>query len=378
MALAALILIDDDTPEGPRAAFGGLDWGAFRLYQVMRAGATHLVVVATRVPGSLVAAIDGLRRVGVTATLVRDAAAAADLFHPDEPVLLVTGTALVPAHALGEFGAAQPPILFCVADGVANDRFERIDATACWSGTALIDGTMVRRVAGAIGAWDLGSTLLRAAVQAHAERRMLDAPPPDAFANAAVVTDTLFATIPDARDGWGMRWGVAPLARAIAPRVGRHARHLARFTPQATAVASVAAIVAALARLAVPAALLVMIATLIAATGARIAAAYGLRTPTVGRWLGIGAALTLLLLVRPSASAQAATFVGALSTVAFGVLLARLSLAIPAWRADVPGQAALILIGGMFGATGLATAIALAGVHGLVSLAVAQNRLAAP
>src|SRR3546814_13407690 len=65
---------------------------------------------------------------------------------------------------------AEAPALLTMADHLADDRFERIDADSRWAGLALLDGGTLRQTAAMLQDWDLQSTLLRRVVQAHARQ----------------------------------------------------------------------------------------------------------------------------------------------------------------------------------------------------------------
>ena len=135
-----------------------------------RAGATHIVILIERLPATLTAAIDRLRRDGLDVDIARSAADAADRFHPDER-LLFFGDGFVGDMALIETMAeAEPAALLTVPDGPETTAFERIDALSRWAGLATIDGAALRKTAAMLGDWDLQSTLLRRIVQAGCKR----------------------------------------------------------------------------------------------------------------------------------------------------------------------------------------------------------------
>lgn len=135
-----------------------------------RAGATHIVILIERLPASLTAAIDRLRRDGLDVDIARSAADAADRFHPDER-LLFFGDGFVGEMALVELMAeAEPAALLTLPDGPETTAFERIDALSRWAGLATIDGAALRKTAAMLGDWDLQSTLLRRIVQGGCKR----------------------------------------------------------------------------------------------------------------------------------------------------------------------------------------------------------------
>lgn len=175
MALAALIAASrqiDDDHDVLRATLpvAGRTLVEHQARLATRAGAQLIVILVERLPATLAAAIDRLRRDGLRIEIARDAAAAADMIHPDEALLLFADGCVADAALVARVAGAPLPALLTVPPDADADAFERIDATARWGGVALIDGTRLRRTAAMLGDWDLQSTLLRQAVQEGAAR----------------------------------------------------------------------------------------------------------------------------------------------------------------------------------------------------------------
>jgi hypothetical protein len=182
VALAALI-----------AAYGQVDGDSERLRAMLplvgatllehqvrlarRVGAGHVVVLVERVPADLTAALDRLRRDGITVDVARNAADAADRFHPDERLLVIADGCLAGEPLLARVAAAPAPTLVTVPDHSERHAFERIDALTRWGGLALVDGAHLRRTVAMLGEWDMLSTLLRRTLQEGPTR--IDAFPPD-------------------------------------------------------------------------------------------------------------------------------------------------------------------------------------------------------
>ena len=219
LPLAAL-LIAGDTP-APRVL--GADAVEFQLRRARDAGAGHAVIFVERVTSSLLATVDRLRSEGLSVDIARTVADAAELIHPDEAVLMLTPDVVVLPERLAAVAASDESILLCVRDEPANERFELIDPTARWTGFARIDGGLLRRTAAMVGDWDLGSTLLRRAVQDGAARMTLT--PEEAGAELIVIDTVSAAQLAGRRlvaasqlenAGLARRWLIAPAARWVA------------------------------------------------------------------------------------------------------------------------------------------------------------------
>lgn len=176
MALAALIAAckTTDEPGGDalRATLPlvGRTLIEHQARQAARAGAGHVIILVERLPAALIAAIDRLRRGGVSVEIARSVHDAADRVHPDEALLLIADGCIAAQGSVDRLAAATAPTLLTVADEPGREAFERIDAEARWAGLALIDGARLRDTAAMLGDWDLESTLLRRAVQDGAAR----------------------------------------------------------------------------------------------------------------------------------------------------------------------------------------------------------------
>jgi hypothetical protein len=223
LPLAALLIAAEGT--SPRVL--GADLIEFQLRRARAAGAGHAVIYAGRVTSALLATVDRLRGEGLSVDLARTAGDAAELIHPDEAVLIVAADMIVPPERLALIAASDEGTLLCVRDEPANDRFELIDPTARWTGFGRIDGALLRRTAAMVGDWDLGSTMMRRAVQegvaritltpeeAEVELIMIDTPVAAQIAGRRLVAG---ASVENA--GWGTRWVITPLARLMARLAG--------------------------------------------------------------------------------------------------------------------------------------------------------------
>ncbi len=183
------------------------------------AGANPVVLVVERLPPELTAAIDRMRVEGIGVVVGRSAAEAAEAV-PAEARLLLMGDGLVADEShIERLLKAEAPALLTMADHLGDDRFERIDADSRWAGLALLDGATFRQTAAMLQDWDLQSTLLRRAVQAHARQMAVKETGEDHLLVAERNADLdeaearIIESVGAARGSWASRL-LAPVERA--------------------------------------------------------------------------------------------------------------------------------------------------------------------
>ncbi len=382
LPLAALLIAGDTA--GSRVL--GADTIEFQLRRARVAGVGHAVIYVERVTSALLVTVDRLRGEGLSVDIARTVSDVAELIHPDEAVLMIAPNVIVSPERLAAMAASNEPVLLCVRDEPANDRFELIDPTGRWSGIARIDGGLLRRTAAMVGDWDLGSTLMRRAVQEGVGRMTLT--PEEAGAELIIVGDTfsarvagrrLVASSPVESGGWGTRWVIAPVARLMARisadlGVQAHWVTMAGFGLCGVAVASALAgwIVASLFIL------LVGLTCDVAGNIGTRAGAGALRWEKL-RFPVRATAATLVVLAMGTTltlrSAQWGCIVLALVIVGATWLaapLARDDERMALWRSDPSGHAIIGIVGFVLGMP--IAAIAVAAVHSVLSLGVAIQK----
>ncbi|MEP6785496.1 MAG: hypothetical protein ABI898_07105 [Sphingomonadales bacterium] len=376
---AALILFDDDDP---LVSVLGVPWPEFRIRSAMRAGAMHIVVVAGRITPQIVTAIDRARAAGVSAALARTAMEIADLFHPEEAVLLLSGPAIVDDTMMAGLMSADRPTLVCVGADV-DSGWELIDARARWTGLARLDGAQVRSTAAMVGDWDLGSTLLRQAVAAKARRQMLGETDVlwrmERDEDRALAARRIIAGSSDEGGGWASRGIVKPLARLASLAVADRLAVVAPFSPLLAIAPLAASAALAWCKWPVLAAALLFLGFFLDAFGALVERATG-QGPKFREWRGWilnGVAVAALAGLILPPSVDRAPLVLAVMLVVVTGLSDRLRHVRddPAWLGDVPGYALIIGIASVFGATGLSIGLVVALTHAVIGLARLQNRL---
>lgn len=223
MALAALIGAYQEVADGD-ALRGTLPIAGHVLVehqarQAVQAGAQTVILLVERVPAPLTAAIDRLRRSGVTVEVARSVADAADRVHPEERLLVMADGLVAEQRLLEKLAGASAPAVLAVPDEPGYAAFERIDASARWGGLLLTDGTRLRRTAAMLGEWDLMSTLLRRTLQEDARR--IEAGSGISLVDRPAAVETIRGSLIDATRGharsWPERFLFAPMEELAVP-----------------------------------------------------------------------------------------------------------------------------------------------------------------
>lgn len=185
------------------------------------AGAFPVIILVERVPSELVSAIDRLRSEGVSVTVARSAAEAADAVHPNDRLLLVADGFVADEVHISRLLSAGSNALLTVPDRGVSDRFERIDAQSRWAGLALLNGQALKQTAAMLQDWDLQSTLLRKAVQSGARQFSVSLESGSAHleiahnsADLAEIEEQILAGAVARRHGWVSRYMLAPAEQA--------------------------------------------------------------------------------------------------------------------------------------------------------------------
>lgn len=142
----------------------------YQARQVAGAGASHLIILAERIPAALAGAIDRMRRFGLAVDIARTGADAADRVHPDAQVLVIADGVVADRAVIDRILAASGAAVIVVPADDDHIEFERIDGAHRWGGVMLTSGDEVAQTVAMLGDWDLVSTLLRRTVQSDPQR----------------------------------------------------------------------------------------------------------------------------------------------------------------------------------------------------------------
>jgi len=322
------------------------------------AGARHVVVLVERMPPSLIAALDRIRREGSTIDIARSVNDAIEFVHPEDRVVLVPPDVLLSPTIMARLVARTAPVLLCVGAGAAWPEFEIVDAATRWTGYAMLDGTTIRATPAADVDWDMASTLLRQLVQARAAPMLLDENeaaaalnPVRRVENAGTVGAQLVAARRAERGGAGRRWlfsPIAPIAARVAGESGIEHRWLAWGGLALTGAAIVGALYG---WFAIPLIAILFALFAVATADALVTAVDGGRGKDgAAQIVEAGAAIVVLIggIVTWTSTGQWGCLVLAAQIVASQAMV-KLSTETHAWSADPVAIVALLALGAAVG-----------------------------
>ncbi len=151
-------------PAEPQSALliGGIPVLERQARQLRRAGVTRIIVVDAVPLQTLPAGVETVSSRQVAASL-----------GANTTVICIAAGLVIDERVIAAMLAAPAPaLLVSTAAAMPGAFVERLDQTHVYMGLCLLDGAMIARVAAAIGEWDLGATLVRAAAADPAAARI--------------------------------------------------------------------------------------------------------------------------------------------------------------------------------------------------------------
>ena len=142
-------------------------------------GAETFVLLCTNLPNELMQHSDRWRAQGLNIEIVRTGTELADLAI-DGAQLVFIGDGIVPSDGLAEQLGAAGSSVFVVENDEQLKEFERIDLTHRWLGIGVFDRSHLAALKEIPDDWDIGSALLRTAVQGGTRRELVSAASLDA------------------------------------------------------------------------------------------------------------------------------------------------------------------------------------------------------
>lgn len=233
MSLALISLskdtLDNSVPIGLLSLFDG-----YLLDQQVRiaidAGAEQLILICPTMNGAVLQYVDRLQREGIDIQLVRSGKDLVQFAEPDGKILYV-GDGILPGKTLiAQLAGLHDERIYVVNDADEYADFERIDINHRWLGVACLNAARLSGFLDLPEDWDVGSALLRGAVQSDCKRELMK----DAeFADGAISYLKNDETVADyARDrlhdrrykksNFLERLIIWPLSRALLPRLWRN------------------------------------------------------------------------------------------------------------------------------------------------------------
>ena len=227
--LAGLLFAVHDAEDQPDRLAATLPFGALTLieYQaklLIAAGASQIVLVATRPTPELLGALSRIGRRGMAVDAVRSAGEAAEKLHPLARVLMIADGLVTTESVVADMADEGGDALLVVPEAEAPAEFERVGGQMAWAGVARLEARRIAEVARLPRDYDVQSTLIRVASQARAAHVDLSATALDdghGIERQAAALDRrsrrVLAASLSGRRGWFDRYILAPVGRLLLP-----------------------------------------------------------------------------------------------------------------------------------------------------------------
>lgn len=216
----------DDQPDRLAATlpFGGLTLIEYQARLLVAAGASQIVLVASRPTPELLGALSRIGRRGVAVDAVRGAAEAVEKLHPLARVLMIADGLVTTEEVVADLAGEGGDALLVVPEGDAPPEFERVGGRMAWAGVARLQSVRLAEVARLPRDYDVQSTLIRVASQARAAHVALGVTAlhdGHGIERSAAALDrrsrTVLAASLSGRRGWFDRYVLAPFGRLLLP-----------------------------------------------------------------------------------------------------------------------------------------------------------------
>ncbi len=137
----------------------------FQIQQLVAAGIRKFLVEVDVVSGAIAAVADQMKQRGISVEFVRFPKDLQDCLGAGELLFVMSEGVIANDDLLAEM-IAQPLVYIVTVDGrKENEIFERIDLNSFWAGLALFDHRSIAAIASLPEGWNIGSSLLRQALQ---------------------------------------------------------------------------------------------------------------------------------------------------------------------------------------------------------------------
>ncbi|QJB68096.1 hypothetical protein [Parasphingorhabdus halotolerans] len=140
---------------------------------VCAAGAEKIIFLSPTMSGALLQYIDRLKQEGISAEIVRSAQDLAQYASDNDDLLYLEDGILPGKDLIDALGVGQGETIFVASNADQYSHFERIDLNHRWLGIAKLKASRLSALLDLPDDWDIGSALLRTAVQAECNRTII-------------------------------------------------------------------------------------------------------------------------------------------------------------------------------------------------------------
>lgn len=178
MVKLALISLSKDTPDnfgpiGLLPLFDGLVVDQ-QIRAAQRAGAQKIILVSPTMSGAVLQYVDKLQGQGIDIEIVRSGHDLVQFAAPENDLIFL-GDGVLPDGAMVEkLSGLSDEVIFVAPDSEDVSDFERIDRNDRWLGIARLEASRLSGFIDLPEDWDVGSALLRGAVQSECRRELVE------------------------------------------------------------------------------------------------------------------------------------------------------------------------------------------------------------
>lgn len=144
-----------------------------QIEQLSKRGIDHFWVEVDTLPGAIVALADRFRGQGMVIEFVRSPQELSGKLEAGALLFVQADGIIADSELLTQILTYAKPIVATVDGRVENECFERIDLNTRWTGLALVDQRTIDGIAALPDGWNIGSSLLRQALQDGVEHRLI-------------------------------------------------------------------------------------------------------------------------------------------------------------------------------------------------------------
>ena len=178
MVKLALISLSKDTPDnsgpiGLLPLFDGLVVDQ-QIQAAQMAGAQKIILVSPTMSGAVLQYVDKLQGQGIDIEIVRSGHDLVQFAAPENDIIFLGDGVLPDGNMVEKLSGLRDEAIFIAPDSEDVADFERIDRNDRWLGVARLKASRLSGFIDLPEDWDVGSALLRGAVQSECRREMVE------------------------------------------------------------------------------------------------------------------------------------------------------------------------------------------------------------
>ncbi|GAB5488387.1 MAG: hypothetical protein Pars2KO_19570 [Parasphingorhabdus sp.] len=174
----ALISLTKDMPDdlGPIGLFPLFDGLVLdqQINSVKSTGAEKIILISPTMNGGILRYVDMMQGKGEDVEIVRSGHDLVQFASPENDIIFLGDGILPDKYLLERMTGTTEELIFVTADSQAVTEFERIDRNDRWLGIAKLNGSRLSGFIDLPEEWDVGSALLRGAVQSECARECVE------------------------------------------------------------------------------------------------------------------------------------------------------------------------------------------------------------